>query len=118
MIKLRIDHYTFGRITVNGRKFTSDIIIHANGRVQDNWWRKKGHELVPEDIGTLLDNPPRRLIIGTGSSGLMLVSERVMELCRERGIEVESFSTPEAVQRFNEFAEKGASVAACFHLTC
>ncbi|MHC4601672.1 MAG: Mth938-like domain-containing protein [Planctomycetota bacterium] len=115
---LRIDHYAFGRMTVGGKKISSDLIIHADGRIQDNWWRQKGHNLVPEDLGEVLDAAPRTLVIGTGANGLMVVSESVFELCEARGIEVKACATADAVQRFNEAVQAGASVAACFHLTC
>jgi len=115
---LRIDHYSFGRMTVGGREFTSDLIIHPDGRIVNNWWRKEGHNLVLEDIAGLLESFPNRLIIGTGNSGVMAVEPRVLELCRKRGIEVEALPTKEAVKRFNEAVKGNASLAACFHLTC
>ncbi len=121
-IKIRmeqvIEHYQFGKIKVSGQTFSSDIVIHADGRVQDNWRRRKGHDLVAEDIKTLLDPPPGRLIIGTGSSGLMRVSESVMEEGEQKGIRIEAFPTPEAVKQFNRAAKTDVPVAACFHLTC
>jgi len=115
---LRIDHYSFGRMTVGGKEFTSDLIIHPDGRIENNWWRKEGHNLVPEDITGLLEALPDRVIIGTGNSGVMAVSPRVLELCRKRGIEVETLPTKEAVKSFNEAVKENVSLAACFHLTC
>ena len=116
-MKLRIDEYSFRRMNVGGREFRSDLIIHPDGRIQDSWWRETGHNLVPEDIPAVLAGV-QKLVIGTGASGLMSVSDRVMELCEKRGIEVEICRTAEAVKRFNEAADAGTSVAACFHLTC
>jgi len=118
MMKLRIEGYSFGRMTVGGREFTADLILHPDGRIQDNWWRTQGHHLLPGDITTVLDAVPEKLVIGTGASGLMRVSESVVELCEKRGIEVEACRTTTAVARFNEAAEAGIAVAACFHLTC
>ena len=118
IMKLRIDEYSFGRMTVGGREFTADLILHPDGRIQDNWWRAQGHHLLPDDITTVLDAVPEKLVIGTGASGLMQVSERVVERCETRGIEVEACRTDVAVTRFNEEAEAGTAVAACFHLTC
>lgn len=116
--KLRIDGYSFGRMTIGGKEFTSDLIIYQDGRIQENWWRTQGHHLFPDDITTLLDTRPDKLVIGTGAMGLMNVSESVLELCEKRGIEVETCRTAAAVMRFNEAAEAGTVVAACFHLTC
>ena len=117
-MKRKIDHYTFGKMTIDGKTYASDIIIHSDGRIQDNWWRKKGHDLVPEDIRTVLDDAPGRLIIGTGANERMTVSSEVMKQCRERGIAAEAFPTADAVERYNEAAKNDESFVACFHLTC
>ena len=113
-----IDGYSFGRMTIRGKEYTSDLVIHADGRIQDGWWRAAGHRLVPEDITAILDSAPSKLVIGTGADGLMKVAAGVLELCRERGIEVEAWRTAEAVRRYNREAKQGRRVAACFHLTC
>ncbi len=105
-------------MTVGGMEFTSDLILHPDGHVQDNWWRAQGHSLLPDDITTVLDAAPEKLVIGTGASGMMRVSESVLELCKNRGIEVEVCRTAAAVTRFNEVVKAGTVVAACFHLTC
>ncbi len=96
----------------------SDLIIHPDGRIQDNWWRAQGHKLFPDDIIPVLDAAPEKLVIGTGDFGLMRVSKSVMELCEKRGIAVEACCTAEAVVRFNRDTEARKTVAACFHLTC
>lgn len=117
-MKLRIDKYSFGKMTIGGKEFTSDLIIHRDGRIQDNWWRKQGHNLIPEDISIIFDSKPEKLIVGSGAFGLMKASDDVLNLCKKRGIEVEICRTPAAVTRFNEVTEAGRAVAACFHLTC
>lgn len=115
---MKIEHYSFGRLVVEGVAYTSDVIIHADGRVEDGWRRRRGHELVPEDLPEVLADAPRRLVVGTGAGGLMSVSTGFAEACRSRGINVEVLPTGDAVARFNELAEAGDEVAACFHLTC
>ncbi|MHC4727497.1 MAG: Mth938-like domain-containing protein [Planctomycetota bacterium] len=117
-MKLRIDEYSFGRMTVGEREFRSDIILYPDGHVQDNWRRGQGHNLLPNDISKVLEEAPEKLVIGTGDSGMMRVSEGVLELCKNRGIEVVVCRTAVAKTKFNEAAEAGTVVAACFHLTC
>lgn len=117
-MKLRIERYSFGSMTIGGREFTSDLILYPDGRIQDNWFRAQGHSLCPDDIATILDAAPEKLIIGSGASGMMRVPESVLELCRSRGIEVEESRTALAMTKFNEASEAGKVVAACFHLTC
>ena len=105
-------------MTIGGREFTSDLIIHSDGRIQDNWRRTQGHYLVPDDIITVFDAPPEKLIIGTGASGLMSISESMIDLCEKQGIEVEAYRTAAAVAQFNEAVKTGTTIVACFHLTC
>ena len=105
-------------MTISGKEFRSDLIIHPDGRIQDSWWRAQGHNLAPDDIRDVLDTAPEKLIIGTGASGLMSVSRNMMEWCEKHGVEVEVSRTAESVTRFNETAKTGTSIAACFHLTC
>lgn len=50
--------------------------------------------------------------------GRMSVDGRVGERGRALGIRLAALPTADAVQRFNETAAAGDSVAACFHLTC
>lgn len=117
-MKLKINGYSFGKMVVGGREFTSDLIIHPDGRIQDNWRRSQGHLLLPDDITAVLDTVPDKLIIGTGSSGMMKVSEAVLELFENRGIEVDVCKTATAIERFNEAVGADTAVAGCFHLTC
>ena len=100
--KPKIDGYSFGKMTVGGKQFTSDLILHPDGHIQANWWRAQGHRLLPDDIPSVLDAGPDKVVIGTGASGMMSVSESVLELCEKRGIEVEACRTAEAVRRYNE----------------
>jgi len=117
-MELLIEGYAFGKITLGGRTFTSDLIVFPDGRIRNDWWREQGHVLVPNDISAVLEAAPRILIVGAGASGMMAVSNAVHERCRERGIRVEVYFTSEAVVRYNEIVSPGATVAACFHLTC
>ena len=61
----RIDHYEFGRIVVDGREETNDLIV-LPGRVMRNWWRQDGHGLVLDDLVEVLDELPSHLVVGTG----------------------------------------------------
>lgn len=117
-MKLIIDGYSFGRMTVGGKEFTSDLIIYQDGRIKSDWWREQGHNLLPEDIAMILDSGPEMLVIGTGAMGLMKVSEALFNMCERHGIEVKVSRTASAVKQFNNAKKEGKIVAACFHLTC
>ena len=69
-----IDSYQFGRIVINGKEYTSDVIISPN-TINGNWWRKTGHELCLEDIADITTENPEALVIGTGvKTGVMLAA--------------------------------------------
>jgi len=36
-----IDGYSFGRIVVEGKEYTSDLIIYPD-HIQGDWWREEG----------------------------------------------------------------------------
>ena len=111
-----IESYGFGKITVDGKKYRSDIVIYPE-RTVDGWWRAQGHDLYQEDIREILEYGPRLLIIGTGKFGMMKVGESVRNIIRDRGIEFIVSNTPEAVRSYNEASGAKKTVAA-LHLTC
>ncbi len=113
---MKIESYAFGRITIDGKNYISDIIIFPD-RVKTNWWRKEGHKLHKEDIKEIMENPPEILIVGTGSSGYLKVSPEIEGYIKSKGIEVKIAKSREACKLFNELSEKRRVIAA-FHLTC
>ena len=111
-----IDSYQFGEIVISGKKYLSDVIIFHD-RVVDNWWRKTGHELCPDDITVVLEEKPEVLVVGTGISGLMKVLPKVEEIALTQGIELIIDTTDNACNIYNRLSHSRRSVAA-FHITC
>ena len=111
-----IDEYNFGRIVIDGKIYTSDVIIFPD-RVRDEWWREDGHSLSLKDIKEVLARKPDILIIGTGSAGLMRVPFPVVDEIRNRGIKLIIEKTGAAVQTYNRLYQDNTIVGA-FHLTC
>lgn len=109
-----IEVYEFGKIVVNGKTYTSDILIFDK-EVRENWWRKEGHKLSLEDLREVLEFKPEVLIIGTGYHGKMVVPKEVKNFIEDMGIRTIVLPTEEAVKVFNE--TKAKKVGA-FHLTC
>ena len=58
--------YGFGRVTIDGREETRDVIVLPE-RVVRGWWREEGHGLVLEDLEEVIDELPERLLVGTGT---------------------------------------------------
>jgi hypothetical protein len=95
----RLEDYRFGRVVVDGREETRDVIVLPD-RVIRNWWRNDGHALVLDDLDDVLDDLPERLVVGTGAAGQMEPDPQAVRALRDRGVEVEVLRTDEAVRRY------------------
>ena len=111
-----INSYQFGRIVVNGKEYTSDVIILPN-TVDGNWWRKTGHELCLEDIAEIITEDSEALIIGTGASGLMKVLPEVRQTAQARNIKLIVEATDKACNTYNQLCCSKRLVTV-LHLTC
>jgi hypothetical protein len=110
-----IDGYGFGRVTIDGREETRDVIVLPE-RVVRGWWRKEGHGLVLEDLEDVLDELPGCLLVGTGAYGQLRPDPGTLDALRARGVDVEVLPTAEAVRRYSELDPR--TTAAALHLTC
>lgn len=112
----RIDECLDGMITIDGRRYTSDVIILPH-TVVSSWWRREGHAVVLDDLADALAARPRILVIGTGVRGMMAVSPETIQALTRAGIEVIAEPTPRAAETYNRLAGEGG-VVGCMHLTC
>jgi len=111
-----IDSYQFGHIIIDGKRYTSDVIIYPD-KIDDHWWRKEGHLLLPEDLKEVVKQNPEVLVIGTGDPGLMRISATTQEWVQSRGIEIRVKPTRSACQIYNQLCKTKKTIAA-LHLTC
>ncbi|MBI4685160.1 MAG: hypothetical protein HY755_08160 [Nitrospirae bacterium] len=116
---MHIDSYSFGKIVINSKTYTSDVIMYP-GRVDSSWWRKEGHYLQTVDLEDVINAKPDILIIGTGHDGVMRVPDETLKLIKSKGINVYIDITGRAVEEFNRLqTEKPEKVIiAALHLTC
>ncbi|MEW6192923.1 MAG: Mth938-like domain-containing protein [Bacillota bacterium] len=112
---VRIEGYRFGEIVIDGKKYTSDVMIFPE-RVT-SWWRKKGHAVEIEDLTAAVDTGPEIVIIGTGAYGAVRVSPEVEKFLSSRGVRLIVAPTGEACDQYNRLRAKHRLVAAV-HLTC
>lgn len=113
---MKIDRYSFGKITIDSKTYISDVIIYPD-RVDSSWWRKEGHYLQVADLTDVINATPDVLIIGTGNSGAMVVPEETIRHIKSKGIDVQIEKTEKAVEIFNSLKDNKKVVAA-LHLTC
>ncbi len=108
-----IEHYSFGKITIDGKTYTSDVIILGDTIL--DWWRDQGHVLNPQDLQKVYEKSPNTLVVGTGFYGRMKVPEKTRSHIEDKGITLIVEKTENAVKAFNKL--QGARAAA-LHLTC
>ena len=112
-----IDAYRFGRMEVGGTVYESDLLVFPE-RVQPEWWRKTGHRLDIEDLGTVRAYGPDVVVVGTGAYGVMEVPDATRARLRDDGIRLVVERTADAVKHFNRLLAGGVRVVGAFHLTC
>jgi hypothetical protein len=113
---MKIDAFSFGSITVNGRTFTSDVVLFAD-RVQEGWNREEEHRPQIIEFADIVKAEPDVLIIGTGYAGVLKIADPVKNYLTSKGIDVRIEKTVHAVELFNELQEKEKVIAA-LHITC
>lgn len=113
-----IDSYDFGVIVVNGKKFTSDVVILPE-KIIEGWWRREGHKICVEDLREVLNcEKLENLVVGTGYYGMVKILPEVENALKTRGITLITEPTKEACKTFNQLLKSKKRVAGAFHLTC
>ena len=112
---MKIENYSFGRISINGKIYNSDLILFPN-RIETNWRRKKGHFLQLVDIAKIIDFNPKVLIFGTGKNGFIEVSDDLIVKLNDLVISYFFDKSSKAVERYNCSEELSKVLA--IHLTC
>jgi hypothetical protein len=111
----RIERYGFGHVIVDGEEQTRDVIVLPD-RVVTDWWRADGHRLALADLNEVIDELPKRLLVGTGAHGQMRPDPEALQELGQRGVVVEALATEDAVRRYGELDPR--RTAAALHLTC
>lgn len=120
-MKPLIDKTKFGSITVNGEKYEHDILIRLDGKVE-----KRKKKLSKEVFGTshiislaeakyVYEEGATRLVIGSGQTGMVKLSDEADEFLKEKQCQVELLPTPEAIQYWNSLKNPAIGL---FHITC
>ena len=120
-MKPKIDSTRFGSITIEGKAFEHDVLIRPDGEIEK---RKKklskaiygtSHVISLDEAGHVYQEGARWLIIGTGQSGLVELSEEAADYFRRHECQVKLLPTPAAIEAWND-AE--GMVIGLFHVTC
>jgi hypothetical protein len=110
-----IDSFQYGKIVIDGKEYSHDVIIHPDGKVE-RWWRREGHIVALEDLKSVMADPPEILIIGGGTEGRMGCPQNLPAYLEEQGTKVIYDGTERAVTRYNQRDPK-IKTAAALHIT-
>jgi len=117
----KIDKFSFGSIVIDGKKYSRDVLLFANGMVKK---RKGGflmfgsHNIRKEEIKELAEDRPEAVIIGTGTSGKASLAPEVEDWAKEKNLNLIVQPSHEAVAKLNELRGQKKEVAALIHITC
>ncbi len=114
---VRVEEYEFGRIVIDGRTYTSDVIVHRDG-VEEGWWRKEGHRVTLKDIDPIINLDPEIVVFGKGANSRVRIDREVKEHLEKRNIEVFESDSYDAIKIFESFLRKGRKAVLAIHLTC
>ena len=116
---MRFGRYSFGSIEVDGTTFDHDIVLDGD-RIRKR--RKGPSKGVRAEYGhtplSAAEDIPwdcRRLVVGSGASGSLPVTDDVIAEARRRGVELVILPTRQAIQAL---ANDRDDTNAILHVTC
>jgi hypothetical protein len=117
----RIKHVSWGRLEVEGRaEAYKDAKLFPGGSREWNWQETgTGHSpgIQPADVQELLDHSAKVVVLSRGMKECLHVPRETLDFLKQREVTAHVLPTGEAVELYNELAEKGP-VGGLFHTTC
>ena len=116
---MKIDRFSFGSITIDGKEYERDVVIadgsiHQRNNGPSKAYRDQfGH--TPLSSGEAIPWDCDRLVIGTGAHGRLPVMDEVKSEAQRRAVELVILPTEQAIKAF-EASEPHTN--AIFHITC
>ncbi len=74
--------------------------------------------LGPEEIESALAGDPEILLVGRGQFSLLPILDETRARLAQRGVQIETASTPNALKRYEQLRSEGKRVAVILHVTC
>jgi len=116
-----IDRSEFGSITIDGKTYEHDVIIHLSGKVDER--QKKlskeqygtSHIISKAEAKSVFEDGCDLLIIGSGQEGNVHLSPEASNYFKKKGCHVIVQPTPEAICSFNRSRDKKIGL---MHVTC
>lgn len=112
---MQIQEYKFSSFIIDNKIYMGDIKI-INNKIR--YWDREGHDLKLEQIKDLINVNPKTIVIGTGASGLLKVSDEIKKEAISKKIKLIIEKTEKACNICNELLKQGTNFAAILHSTC
>lgn len=119
MDAVKIDHFSFGSIRIDGETYEQDVVIdRGNVKLRKKKLSKRyrdefGH--TPLSLDEKIPWKCMQLVIGTGAEGALPVMPAVLEEAKRRGIAVQVVKTEKAIKLLRTAA---VDTNAVLHITC
>lgn len=111
---MKVDAVSFGTVVIDGLRYDKDVcILEESILLRDT---SDAHVVDRPELEKLVKQDTKVVIIGTGQSGCVKITDDALAFLKERKIGLIEEFTPEAGKIFNERDKKG--LVALFHLTC
>ncbi|MFX0124497.1 MAG: MTH938/NDUFAF3 family protein [Candidatus Hodarchaeota archaeon] len=127
MPSINFESTRFGSITISDKVYPHDVYLLPDQEIvkrdKSHSKRIRGHkELSLWELKKLLKNNPRYLVIGTGQTGILPLTQEseswLTSKLEEENIALIRDRTPLVLDKTNELLKQGERVAGIFHTTC
>ena len=117
----KVDSFSFGSITVDGKKYRRDLFLLPDGKVKQRkggFWIFGSHDIKKREIEELGRASAELIIVGIGTNSQARLSGEAKSYAEQAKLELHILPSSEAVSNFNELLEQGKKAAALIHITC
>ena len=127
MKSLNFQSTRFGSITISDQEYSHDVYLFPNQEIvkrdKSHSKRIRGHkELSLWELKLLLQGNPRYLVIGTGQTGILPLTQDseswLASKLEQENIVLIRDRTPLVLNKTNELLKQGMRIAGIFHTTC
>lgn len=109
--------YRFGEIIYKRETYRCDIWVDTKGNAHRRGAFDDDHLLEAKELVNYLEPATKKVIVGTGYSGVMDIAGDAKALLASRGIALVAAKSGEAVQLYNREPDK-TKITAVIHSTC
>ncbi|MGB9707066.1 MAG: MTH938/NDUFAF3 family protein [Microgenomates group bacterium] len=118
----KIESVSWGKVKIDGREYHQVLIVGDKVFERDKPKLEElfgtTHQIGDWEEELLLSQNPEIILIATGWSGVLKVTENLKFKIENLGIELKTVLTPKIVSEYNRLVAEGKKVNALIHTTC